>query len=136
MSPKLKLAARDAEDLTVLAACLQDALVYVGDMHFEPDERRFMLVANRFVWEQGSQQSRILSALTFEGVGSVVRRRIDPRRSDIILSLLTIHSSRDGIELLFSGGPAVRLATGRIDVRLADLGDAWPTLWRPGHDLS
>ncbi|MGY9006559.1 MAG: DUF2948 family protein, partial [Alphaproteobacteria bacterium] len=48
----LKLRAIDSDDLDVLGAFLQDALVPVCDMQFIPDERRFVLVANRFCWER------------------------------------------------------------------------------------
>ncbi|MEE8562657.1 MAG: DUF2948 family protein, partial [Alphaproteobacteria bacterium] len=51
MSTPLKLRAVDAEDFAVLGACLQDALVPVQDMRFLGEENRFVMVANRFCWE-------------------------------------------------------------------------------------
>src|SRR3546814_12419703 len=50
-SAGLKLRARDDEDLQALAALLQDALVPLSDMLYEPELRRFALVVNRFMWE-------------------------------------------------------------------------------------
>jgi len=47
----LRLLARDEEDLAVISAILQDALIPVSEMAYLPDERRFALVANRFRWE-------------------------------------------------------------------------------------
>ena len=47
----LKLRARDAEDMQAIAACLQDALVPLGDVAFLKAEKRFVMVANRFLWE-------------------------------------------------------------------------------------
>ncbi|MEI9982523.1 MAG: DUF2948 family protein [Aliidongia sp.] len=32
----------------ILASCLQDALVMIGDMAYLPEPQRFVLVANRF----------------------------------------------------------------------------------------
>ncbi len=52
MSEPLKLRAVDANDLAVIGACLQDALVPVQDMCFLADEHRFVMVANRFCWEK------------------------------------------------------------------------------------
>src|SRR5260370_7067427 len=49
----LKLRAEDAEDLAVISACLQDALVAVRDLAYAPQERSFLFVANRFRWENG-----------------------------------------------------------------------------------
>jgi hypothetical protein len=51
MTGPLKLRAEDAEDLDVVSACLQDAIVPLSDMEFLAGEKRFVLVANRFRWE-------------------------------------------------------------------------------------
>ena len=45
--PDLKLIALDAEDLAVISAHLQDAVMKVGDLAFLPREKRFAAVANR-----------------------------------------------------------------------------------------
>lgn len=49
----LKLRAEDEEDLAVISACLQDALVPLTNIAWLKDEQRFVLVANRFRWECG-----------------------------------------------------------------------------------
>ena len=46
-----KLRAEDADDLKVISACLQDALVAVRDLAFVQTDRTFLMVANRFRWE-------------------------------------------------------------------------------------
>ncbi len=51
----LKLSAADAEDLQVIAAICQDALVPVGEMAFLQDEQRFVLALNRFRWDQAPE---------------------------------------------------------------------------------
>jgi hypothetical protein len=48
----LKLSARDAEDLAVISACAQDALVPIGEMTYLPAEERFLLALNRFRWDK------------------------------------------------------------------------------------
>ena len=52
MSERLQLRAVDADDLSILGAYLQDALVPVSDMCFLSAENRFVLVANRSRWEK------------------------------------------------------------------------------------
>ena len=51
MTSRLKLRAEDREDLKVIAACLQDALIPLSDIHYVDSERRLIMVANRFRWE-------------------------------------------------------------------------------------
>ena len=51
MTDRLKLLARDQEDYAVFAAVLQDALITLGDMQYFAAERQFVVVANRFRWE-------------------------------------------------------------------------------------
>ncbi len=48
----LKLVALDEEDLQVLSAHLQDAVLKVSDLQYLANEKRFILTANRFVWEE------------------------------------------------------------------------------------
>src|ERR1700739_345831 len=54
----LKLRAEDADDLAVISACLQDALVAVRDLAFVPQDQTFVLVANRFSWERALRPAR------------------------------------------------------------------------------
>ena len=47
---ELKLIAFDVDDLAVLSAHLQDAVLKVGDIAYLPRERRFAAIGNRFDW--------------------------------------------------------------------------------------
>src|SRR5205823_2525109 len=124
MAGLLKLRARDTRDLETVAACVQDALVALGDIRYLPRERRFALMLNRFRWEaapagtaerrnteptaasgdvgfanQGeAEYERIHSALTFERVRAVKRKKLEEAATDGVLSLLTLHV--DGRHLL------------------------------------
>ena len=141
-----KLRAEDADDLAVISACLQDALVAVRDLAFVPQDRTFLLVANRFRWERATRPARgeagyqrSLCGIAFGAVVGVsyhgFRRSEDAR----ILSLLAIRPGRDGeggaILLEFSDGAAIRLQVGRILCHAQDLGEPWPTPWQPWHDV-
>jgi hypothetical protein len=138
----LKLRAEDAEDLAVISACLQDALVAVRDLAYVPEERSFLFVANRFRWENGLRPApgeipfeRVLCGISFSAVAAVSYsgfRRTDDGR---ILSLLAIRSENEAVRLEFSGGAAIRLEVARILCHARDLGDPWPTPWRPCHEV-
>jgi hypothetical protein len=140
MADALKLRAEDDEDLAVISAILQDALVTVGEMAYLPDDKRFVLIANRFRWEPditGERQDfeRILSGLRIDGVCAVQRRDISLRDKDGILALLAIQAQDNALYLHFAGGGSIRLEIERILCHLDDLGEPWPTRWRPRHPV-
>jgi hypothetical protein len=135
----LKLRGEDEEDLAVISAILQDALVAVGEMAYFPDEGRFVLVANRFRWEPsaaGDQRlERQLSGLRLDGVRSVQRRGVNPRDTERLLVLLAIRAEAGALYFDFAGGSSVRLEIDRILFHFDDLGAPWPTRWRPKHPV-
>jgi hypothetical protein len=140
----LRLRAEDHEDLAIISACLQDALVAVADLAYDPRARNFLVVANRFRWECRSaadggdaEFERILCGLSFEGVASVAYRGFRRTEHDRILSLLAIGPDETGkaIDLAFAGGITIRLTTAQVHCRLRDFGEPWPTNWQPDHPL-
>ena len=50
-SRHLKLRARDLDDMTVMAAMLQDAVVRPAEMTYLTRDKRFVMVMSRFRWE-------------------------------------------------------------------------------------
>lgn len=138
MTDALKLRAEDSEDLAVISAILQDALVAVSEMIYLPEERRFVLVANRFRWEPpaGDQRrnfERRMSGLRIDNVTGVQRRGFRLREADRLLVLLAITADRETLYLDFAGGSSIRLEVQRILCHLDDFGEPWPTRWRPRH---
>lgn len=141
----LKLRAEDADDLSVISACLQDALVAVRDFAFVPQDHTFMMVANRFRWERALRPARgevgyqrIHCGVTFGAVAGVSYMGFHRSDEDRILSLLAIRpegaGELDAIQLEFSGGAAIRLDVARIRCLAQDLGEPWPTPWQPRHN--
>ena len=128
----LRLRADDAEDFQVVSACLQDALVPLGDMSFDGERKEFVIVANRFLWE-GTPGRRVHCAVHFTGVEAVRRRGIDLRDRGRILDLLTVGVEPGAVNLLFAGDLMVRLEGQRIGCRLHDIGEPWPAAAQPGH---
>ena len=47
----LKLVALDRDDMEVVSAHLQDAVVKVADVHWRPAEKRLVIGLSRFDWE-------------------------------------------------------------------------------------
>jgi hypothetical protein len=143
----LKLRAEDADDLAVISACVQDALVSVTDLTYDRAERRFTLVANRFRWEARPEPGggappfeRTLCAVSFGDVERASYRGFRRRADGRILALLAIRAgsaSAGGeagtVDLEFAGDAAVRLTVSAIRVHATDIGEPWPTAWRPEH---
>lgn len=145
--PDLKLLALDAEDLAVLSAHLQDAVLRVGDAAYLASERRFALVANRFDWQtaltsEGGRKpahERRRCGLRIERVSAAQAQNIDLRNKDTALELLALTWEANGegpdghVMLHFAGGGTVRLAVECIEIELRDLGAAWTAASRPHH---
>jgi hypothetical protein len=139
----LRLRAEDTDDLAVISACVQDALISIRDLVYDQAARSFTLAVNRFRWEgpraiDGDGRSafeRTHAAVTFAGVDNVSYRGFRRRDEDRILSLLAIRTGEKAgtIELEFAGGATVRLAVSAINVRVTDIGEPWPTAWQPDH---
>jgi hypothetical protein len=141
MASPLKLRAEDDEDIAVISTVLQDAYVAVGEMVYQPEEQRFVLVANRFRWEPESasprpQFERTLSGLRIDTVKSVQRRGFSPRETERLLVLLALRADGNAIYLDFAGGSSIRLEIDRVLCHLDDLGEPWPTSWRPRHPVA
>ena len=152
MAEALHLKAEDEEDLAVISSCLQDALVPLADMRYEPEARRFTLALNRFRWEDESghaageaegAHARTACGVVFEGVDKVSLKHIDQAKRERPLELLALvpdaaagsGAAGDGaaILLLFAGGGTIRLECRAIRCRLDDFGETWPTKWQPRH---
>ena len=141
----LKLCAFDEEDLAVISAHAQDAVLKVGDMVYLPQEKRFAVAMNRFIWEKAADGKRKAferrrSVITFDRVSAVRSSRIDRKRKEAVVELLAVSfESADTpagkVTLVFAGGGAVQLDVEVIEARLADLGTAWATSAKPEHDL-
>lgn len=140
----LKLRARDLNDLTVISAMVQDALAPIGDITFLPEEGSFVMALNRFCWEAESgpgqdgerPHQRVHAGLRFDKVRHVQYRGIDPLNRGRYLELLAIACDEGNVVLHFSEGAAIRLEVDELNCALGDLGEPWPTQWKPQHHES
>ncbi|MGC2410854.1 MAG: DUF2948 family protein [Methyloceanibacter sp.] len=140
----LKLIALDEEDLEVMSSHLQDAVMRVGEMAFEPSRKRFAAILSRFNWEKavggGADQDneRRRTALRFDRVLGARLKSLKPSQSDRVLSLLAVRFEPGDhpsgyVTLTFSGGASIRLQVECIEAELTDLGPAWRARSRPQH---
>jgi Protein of unknown function (DUF2948) len=138
----LKLVALDRDDIEIISAHLQDAIVKVADVHWRPDENRFVAALGRFDWEaayaEKPEYRRRLAALRFDRVLGCKCRSVQPRDKDAVLNLLAVEFAETDapagvVTLVFSGGAAVRLEVECLEVELADLGPCWTTGKCPEH---
>lgn len=146
MKERLRLRAVDADDLSVIAACLQDALIPLAEMAYLAEQRRFMAAFTRFRREcladpaccDGLTQCQ--SVLTFEQVEAVKHSGLDERFGGIRLELLTMlaEPGEDGltyVTMVFAGDAAIQLRVRALAATLEDFGEPWAATVTPVHDL-
>ena len=138
VSAPLRLLAGDADDLAVVAAALQDAVMRIGDIRYETKRRRLTLTVNRYRWE-GPESERVRAALQLGSILSVQARRLRRGARDAVVELLTVgfdpgEAPGGVMTFTFAGGGDLRATVECIDAVLADLSAPWPTSRIPRHE--
>ena len=141
----LKLLATSDQDLRVVAAHLQDAIVEIKDIASLKKNRIFLIQLNRFMWEDVEKgvfrkNKRIRTVLKFDNVVNVLSKKINTKDDKIFLDFLTIESSllpdkSYEIKLIFSGDSVIKIKVEVIDVTLDDQGSPWEAKAEPKHDF-
>jgi hypothetical protein len=151
-APNLRLVALDEEDLNVISAYLQDAVLKVQDMTLVNGANQFAIIVSRFAREAGAtrqgfrkQYQRRRAAVHFDRVTAVRSIGIDRSDPEQVLALLAVHFEPDlepgnepagEISLVFAGDAMITLEVECIEAQLTDLGAAWSTPHAPRHPLS
>jgi hypothetical protein len=143
---ELKLVALDRDDIEVVSAHVQDAVVEVGDIFWQPREHRFVIALNRFDWMSAVEAKpndptdyrRCRTALRFERVNACRCRNIDQTAKDARLNLLAVEFAESDapagvVSLIFSGGGVIRLDVECLEAELADLGEVSTAALCPDH---
>lgn len=140
----LRLLAQSADDLEVISAAVQDAVVKAGNISYNARQHRFTLEVNRFRWEDGArkrkQGERVRTLLAIDGVMGVRTRAITKADPEMILSLLQIsfepgdEAPAGKVMLLFAGDGELALDVEVLDVTLLDSDYVWPTKNLPSHE--
>lgn len=137
----LRLIARDGEDLRVLSALVQDAVLTGADLRYDRARRRFSLLLNRFRWEDrmsaeapGRGVERVRAVLNFSDVTAVLHQDLT-RDRQTVLSLLSVDYTAEGagegepgapagpgrVLLTFAGDGALALSVECLEVELSDV---------------
>ena len=141
----LKLIVRNREDLKVISAYSQDSIVAVKDITFLKKNRIFIMIINRFMWEDiekgiNRQSKRIRCALKFEGILKVKSKKINQKNKDKRLECLAIEcneilNKNCEIIFFFAGGGMITLISESIEAVMHDLGKPWNVRHTPKHKI-
>ena len=139
----LKLIARSLEDLRVLSAHLQDAIVDTSDIANLQKNKIFLLQLNRFMWEDVEKgvfrkNKRIRTILKFDNVMKVYSKNINQSKKDKFLDFLTIETNlmpdkNYEMKIVFAGDLVIKIIAEVIEVTLDDQGEPWTTKNIPRH---
>jgi len=140
----VRLIAEDADDLSVVSALVQDAVLKVDNLLYDQKKRRFTLEINRFQWENSgkdqARRNRVRSLLAIDSVLAVQTRAVSKQDPDMVTSPLQLQLKPDEeppgglISILFSGDGELRLAVEALDVTLLDSAYVWGTRHVPDHE--
>jgi len=141
----LKLIVRNREDLKVISAYSQDSVVAIKDITFLKKNRIFIMIINRFMWEDiergiNRQSKRIRCALKFEGILKVKSKKINQKNKNKRLECLAIEcneilSKNNEIIFFFAGGGVITLISEFIEVVMHDIGASWNVKHIPKHKI-
>lgn len=138
-APPLRLLAQDAEDLAIISAAVQDAVVKLGDISYEPKARRLTLAFNRYRWEAGGE--RVRSGMQLGGVLNVQSRKLKRGVKDAVVEILAVtfepgaEAPGGCIVFSFAGGADLKAEVECVDAVLADVSEPWPTPRTPAHEV-
>lgn len=139
---RLKLRAVSEQDVEVLSALLQDSLVAASDLRYLAEEACFVMVLNRFCWEQDSSGNKASPQRCMCGlkVGSVsqVRQRGLSEQTNQFYNLLSItyEKAEKRLTFTFSDGYGIRLAVDELAILVQDMADPHPGFATPRHEDS
>lgn len=137
-SKALKLLAEDAEDLEVVAAALQDAVLKIGDISWEPKTRRLTLAVNRYRWG-AEEPERVRAAVQVGSVLGVQARRLRRGASEAVVQLLTVtfepgEAPGGRLVFRFAGDADLAAQVECLDLVLADVSEPWAARSEPRHE--
>ena len=141
----LKLIGKNQKDLKIISAYTQDSIVAVKDITFLKKNRIFVMIINRFMWEDiergiNRQSKRIRCALKFEGILKVKSKKINQKNKKKRLECLAIEcneilNNNNEINFFFAGGGVITLISESIEAIMRDLGEAWSVKYTPKHKI-
>ena len=141
----LKLLGKNQEDLKIISAYLQDSILIIKDIAFLKQNRTFVMIVNRFMWEKVEKEvfkhyKRIRCAVKFDEVIKVECKNINQKSRNKLLECLTIKCSSIfdkvyKINIFFAGDSIITIISEVIEVALQDLGKPWNVKHIPIHKI-
>lgn len=129
----IALRAETEDDLAVIAALAQDAVLPITEIAWEARARRLALLLNRFRWEDKAQAEaekrpyeRVRALLVISDVTRIASMGIDRSDRDLVLSILdvTFEAKENGagrVVLTLAGDGAIAADVECLDVDLRDV---------------
>ncbi len=139
-----KIAALDAEDLAILSAQVQDAVLTVADIAWQKSAGRVVIAMNRFVRGKrglfGTPDERRRAVLQIDKVSAFRSIGIAKRQAEEVLAIMALRFvpselPAGSIEIVLAGGGMLKAEAECIEVRLTDLGPRWQASSRPAHGV-
>jgi len=141
----LKLLGKNQEDLNIISSYLQDSILIVKDIVFLKQNRTFIMIVNRFMWENVEkgvfrQNKRIRCAVKIEEVIKVESKNINQKNKNKPLECLAIKCSSIfdetyKIKIFFAGDSIITIISEVIEIALHDLGKPWNVKHIPIHKI-
>jgi hypothetical protein len=131
----LRLLAEDADDLQIISAALQDAILRPVDIVWEKGARTLTIAFSRFCWECGG--TRVMCAMQFGDVMGVKSRRLSRSPEDslelLALDFMPTEAPGGRVILMFAGGGDLRIDVECLDAVVTDISERWPARIAPTH---
>jgi hypothetical protein len=140
----LRLKVQDAEDLSVVSALLQDAVLPMKEISWQPDMNRFGMLVNRFRWEDKAHAEtgkrpyeRVQSMLVIDCVQNVSSMGVDHTNKDQIISILAVNYDANKVIFTLAGDGALALDVECLDITVKDVTKPYAAISKsvPNHPL-
>ena len=142
---RLRLIGKNQDDLKVISAYLQDSIVIVRDIAFLKKNMTFIMIVNRFMWEDVEkgvfrQNKRIRCAVKFEEVLKVKSQNINQSNKNKPLEYLAtkcslVFDKTYEINIFFAGDSIITIISEAIEVVMYDIGKPWDVKHMPIHKI-
>ncbi|GGA95881.1 DUF2948 family protein [Allosediminivita pacifica] len=126
----LYLGALDPDDLQVISALVQDAVLQVSEIRWQAGQRRLALLVNRLRREASVAEpqapERVRALMVVDNVLRVASQGIDRSDPDLVLSILSVgfEPGEDGtgaVVFTLAGDGAIKAEVEALDVVLRDV---------------
>ena len=132
----IALKASDKQDIDIVSAVLQDAILPPLDITYDKGQQVFTLVCSRFIREiSGAKPHRVTMAFYATCITGVQKKNITRADDMVPLVILSVTLCDGYVVIQCSDDKAIRLEVGvDFSVLIKDLDNPYPTTVEPCHD--